>query len=162
MRHSKAAWPDDTADFDRPLAKRGQRDAAAAGQWLQSQGWLPDLALVSSAARTRETYGLVAAELPGAAEPTLTDEIYHGGMGDLLDTVRGIDDEVECALLVGHNPSVAMLCRLLDDESTAVAARSRMRSAFPTSAIGVFEMDEEWAAANPGTARLIAFHVPRA
>jgi len=65
LRHAKSSW-DDTAlaDFDRPLAPRGLKTAPLIGRELARRGWLPDLALVSPALRTRDTWRLVAQELP--------------------------------------------------------------------------------------------------
>ncbi len=54
LRHAKSAWPD-MPDHERPLARRGQRDAPVMGRWLRAVGLVPDLALCSSARRTRET-----------------------------------------------------------------------------------------------------------
>ena len=63
LRHSKSAYPPDTADVDRPLSARGQRDAAAAGHWLRDQGLIPDLVLCSIAVRTRQTWDLASDQL---------------------------------------------------------------------------------------------------
>ena len=57
MRHAKSDWPPGVPDRERPLTKRGRRDATAAGDWLQEQGYVPDRVVVSPAQRTRETWG---------------------------------------------------------------------------------------------------------
>ena len=65
LRHAKSSRDDpDLSDFDRPLAGRGLKTAPRAGRELVKRGWLPELALVSPALRTRDTWRLVAAELP--------------------------------------------------------------------------------------------------
>lgn len=161
VRHAKSGWPDGVVDHERPLNKRGRRDAPAVGSWLAEGGLRPDAALVSSALRTRQTFDLIAAELPDAPAAEFRDDIYHASTGDLLDVVRGAGDDAECVLLIGHNPSVGRLANLLDDESTAVPERGRMQLEFPTSATASFEWDGPWEAINPGEARLIAFGVPR-
>ncbi len=56
MRHAKSDWgTPGERDFDRPLAKRGQRDAPRMDEWLRAQGLVPELVLASSARRARET-----------------------------------------------------------------------------------------------------------
>ncbi|HXT88463.1 MAG TPA: histidine phosphatase family protein, partial [Trebonia sp.] len=68
LRHAKSDWPD-VADHERPLAKRGRRDAPVVGRWLRTSGYLPDAVICSTAARARQTWELVSAELPSAAPP---------------------------------------------------------------------------------------------
>lgn len=161
VRHAKAAWPDGVVDHERPLAGRGRRDAPAIGRWLAGQAVSADLALVSSAHRTVQTYELLAAHLPGAPDPVVTDDVYAAGAGDLLDLLRGIDDEFAVVLVVGHNPGIGTLAGLLDDGAGAVDGRSRMRLEYPTSAVAIMDVDGGWSGLDPAGARLRAFGVPR-
>ena len=64
LRHAKSDWPD-VPDQERPLAKRGRRDAPVVGRWLRGHGYLPDTVICSVARRTRQTWKLVAPELGG-------------------------------------------------------------------------------------------------
>ena len=66
LRHAKSAWPD-VADHERPLAKRGRRDAPVVGRWLGASGYVPDAVICSTAARARETWDLASAGLAAAA-----------------------------------------------------------------------------------------------
>ncbi|MFZ0755940.1 MAG: histidine phosphatase family protein, partial [Trebonia sp.] len=72
LRHAKSDWPD-VPDQDRPLAKRGRRDAPVAGGWLGRSGYVPDAVVCSTARRARETWELaadgLARALPVAAPP---------------------------------------------------------------------------------------------
>ncbi|HET6729423.1 MAG TPA: histidine phosphatase family protein [Jiangellaceae bacterium] len=154
LRHAKSAWPDGVADSQRPLAKRGRRDAPAAGRWLRERDLAPEIALVSSARRAVETFELVAAELPVRPRETVTDAGYGASVGDLLDLVRGLTDDVVSALVVGHNPGIGRLADILDESE-------RSTGAFPTSALAVFDVGGHWAGVDPGAARLVAFAVPR-
>ena len=154
LRHAKSAWPDDVPDSERPLAKRGRRDAPAVGRWLRERELTPEVALVSSARRAVETFELVAAELSARPRGTVTEAAYGASAGDLLDLVRGIADGVGSVLLVGHNPGIGRLASVLDERGQPVRE-------FPTSALAVFDVDSGWSAVDPGTARLVAFAVPR-
>ena len=142
------------ADSQRPLAKRGRRDAPAAGRWLRERDLAPEIALVSSARRAVETFELVAAELPVRPRETVTDAAYGAGVDDLLDLVRGLSDDVVSALVVGHNPGIGRLADIL-------AESERSTGAFPTSALAVFDVGRHWAGVDSGAARLVAFAVPR-
>lgn len=55
LQHAKSAWPD-MPDHDRPLARRGKRDAPVMGRWLRAAGHLPDQVVCSTARRARETW----------------------------------------------------------------------------------------------------------
>ena len=62
FRHAKSSRDDpDLDDFDRPLAERGVKDAPLIGRELIARGWIPQMALVSPAARTTETWKLASA-----------------------------------------------------------------------------------------------------
>jgi phosphohistidine phosphatase len=71
LRHAKSAWPD-VADHERPLARRGRRDAPVAGRWLRTAGRVPDRVVCSTARRARETWQLAAAELDASPTVRLT------------------------------------------------------------------------------------------
>lgn len=157
MRHAKSAWPDGVIDHDRPLSGRGERDAAAAGHWLVDQGVEPDVALVSSSRRTRETIEHVAAPLGSSFELQVTDDLYMASAGDLLDAVRAVGDDPATVLLVAHNPGVGTLAALLDDGHSDVTRAA----GYPTSATTVFQVPLPWDQLDPATARIEAFTVPR-
>lgn len=154
VRHAKSAWPDGVADHDRPLSKRGRRDAPAVGRWLRDQGIAVELAVVSSARRARETFELAAAELHPVPKPLITDAVYGASTGDLLDLVRELPAAVRVALLVGHNPSVGMLAAVLDDRSGSALE-------FKTSAVAVYDVGQTWPEVNPGSGRLLMSALPR-
>jgi len=161
LRHAKSAWPDGVADHDRPLADRGRRDAAAVGRWLAANDMEPDLALVSTAQRARQTWDAVAAELGSTGEVRVTAEVYGAGAGDLLDVLRDIPAVARRVLVVGHNPGIEHLAALLDDGVGASGDRARLQAKFPTSGLAVLEVPGTWSALDPETCRLTTFVVPR-
>lgn len=163
MRHAKAK---DAAasDFERPLADRGRRDAAAAGEWLAGQGFVPDHVLVSAALRTRQTWEHLrraAGERWEAPEVDLDRGLYSAGVDTALDLLRLIDDDRERALIIGHNPTVGHLAQLLDDGNGDSAAVDDLAAGFPTCATAVFTWWGSWADLAPGAARLSGHHVGR-
>ena len=88
MRHAKAeSWGE--SDHERRLAERGDADAAAAGRWLAEQGFVPDHALVSSAASTQDTWdALSAGARAGHVAPVFDDGLYSAGPDTALDLMR--------------------------------------------------------------------------
>ncbi len=157
LRHAKSDWPD-VADHERPLAKRGRRDAPRAGRWLSRSGYVPDAVLCSTARRARETWELVAGGLAeaGAAPPPARYEprLYQATVLGLLMLVREFPDAERTVLIVGHNPGLAELVHGM------TAPPPEPPTAFPTAAVAVLGLAGDWARAEPGQARLLAFAVP--
>jgi phosphohistidine phosphatase len=158
LRHAKSDWPD-VADHDRPLAKRGRRDAPRVGRWLGESGFVPDAVVCSTARRARETWELAAAGLlaavPGAS-PAVRYEprVYEATVLGLLMLVREFQPDAATALIVGHNPGLADLTVGLTEPPPEPP------HSFPTAAVAVLGLPGEWADAAPGEARLLAFAVP--
>ena len=87
VRHAKSAWPD-VPDHERPLARRGQRNAPAMGRWLRTAGHLPDRVLCSTARRARETWQLMQSGLQATPRATFDDGVYEASAGRLLELIR--------------------------------------------------------------------------
>jgi phosphohistidine phosphatase len=160
LRHAKSAWPEDVADHDRPLAPRGRRDAPAAGRWLRDAGCAPDLAVCSTARRTRETWDLVAGRLDASPQVVHDPRLYGADVPVLLDVVRETPAHIGTLLLIGHNPGFQELTLRLAGEAAGTALE-RARTKFPTSAIAVLTWQGSWSELAPGTTRLTEFAVPR-
>jgi phosphohistidine phosphatase len=161
VRHAKSDWPDrpDLADHERPLAKRGRRDAPIVGHWLSASGYAPDAVVCSTAVRARQTWELLAAGLAEAApgpSPVIRYEprVYEATVLGLLMLVREFDPRWGSAMIVGHNPGIAELTTGLAGPDDAAA------QAFPTAAVAVLALPGPWAATAPGEGRLLAYTIP--
>jgi len=134
LRHAKSDWSGGEADIDRPLAKRGRRQAPQAGRWLSANIKSIDLAVVSPARRARSTWDLVSAELTAPPPTQIDDRVYGDSGGGLLDVVRELPDDVATVVLVGHNPELENLVCHLTDSSVPM----------PTSGLAVIEVTDSW------------------
>jgi phosphohistidine phosphatase len=117
VRHAKSSWKNpELADFDRPLNKRGKRDAPRMGERLAARKKPPEVIVSSPAKRARKTAELIAREL-GISDRKLLwkDEIYEAAPEVLLEAVRGLDERWHHVLLIGHNPGLTELANLLAD-----------------------------------------------
>jgi phosphohistidine phosphatase len=112
LRHAKSDWPD-VPDRDRPLAKRGRRDAPRIGRWLHEHGYQPDVVVVSAAARTRQTWDLVAPELGGSPAVHFEPRAYAASALTLLYLVQELPARYRTALLIAHNPGLSELATSL-------------------------------------------------
>jgi len=173
FRHAKSAWPD-VPDHDRPLARRGIRAAPVMGRWLREAGLVPGQVLCSTARRARETWQFAQAGLAASPPVTFDVRIYAAAPAALLALIREAPPATGTLLLIGHNPAIEDLARLLAAASGAAGPGTagprtggshhsdldRMRSKFPTAAIAVLRSGGTWHDLAPGRARLTAFVTP--
>jgi len=152
VRHAKSDWSGGQADVDRPVAKRGRRQAPDAGRWLATSIDRIDLAVVSPARRARETWDLVSAELDVRPPTRIDDRVYGVSGGGLLRLVQELSDDVDTVVFVGHNPGVEDLVTLLTGE----------RVSMPTSALAVITVPGSWSNAGDSAAVLTAAGRPPA
>jgi phosphohistidine phosphatase len=115
IRHAKSSWSHpEVDDFDRPLNKRGERDAPMMGKRLAKQDTKPDLILSSPAKRAIRTATLIAKELGFPIEAIVTNkDLYVADVADLMTVLQQLDDSFENVMLCGHNPGLTSLsCHL--------------------------------------------------
>lgn len=171
LRHAKSAWPD-VRDHDRPLARRGQRDAPAVGRWLGDAELLPDQVVCSTARRARETWQLTRTGLGTSPPVSFDGRVYQASAVQLMDLIRRTSPAARTLLVVGHDPAVPELALLLSAAAPSAAAGARgdtalsimadrMRAKFPTAAVAVFEFTGDWDQVTPGSALLTCFMTPR-
>lgn len=142
MRHGDAQRDSASGDdFDRPLSDVGCAESAAMGRHLADMGLAANLALVSSATRTRETWAHVAESFPGA-EVGFEDSLYLADPDTLRDLGLAAVRDQSCVMLIGHNPGLQeLVVALLAQASGPASAISRVETGFPTGAAAVFHMD---------------------
>jgi phosphohistidine phosphatase len=160
LRHAKADWPA-VPDHERPLADRGRKDAPVAGRWLAGTGIIPDLALCSTAERTRETWKLFAHELPTRPRTVYEDRLYDAAPGQLIEVLQEVPEEVGTVILIGHNPGVAGLTEVLTGGHEGDTLPRLQSGGFPTSGIAVLAVDLPWKSLEPGVAHFTTFHTPK-
>ena len=164
MRHAKSSWSDPLQhDAARPLNERGRKAAPLMGRWMRAQGLVPDLALISTARRTLETWELAAAEMTEGRAPAhaSTEAIYNAGAERLLALVHDAPEEAETLMLVGHEPGVPGLLRLLCGMEVCEGGM-RAFGKYPTGSTAVLEFDAaRWRDVAGGTGRFTHYAQPR-
>lgn len=154
MRHAKAERDSDTGrDFDRPLAKRGWRDAEAVGREMRVRGLELEAVLASPARRAAETVAALASGY-GKLEPEFEPGIYNAPVDRLIEIVRNADDSIARLLIVGHNPGFQelALCLAGDDPSDG----------FPTAAIAAIDLPaERWCDVAERSGQIVDLILPR-
>jgi len=156
VRHAKSDWTNNLPDFDRPLNKRGSKDAPAMAKRLLAQKILPQLLLSSPANRALSTAKAFAKEL-GYQSSLIQEQqtIYEAGVSDLLYIVNSIDNRFDSVALFGHNPGISLLAHYLCSNAATVD--------FPTAAVMylIFEETDSWAEISMDTARLSWYSYPK-
>ncbi|MER5769947.1 SixA phosphatase family protein [Streptomyces sp. NPDC001985] len=159
LRHAKAEWSENS-DHDRPLAERGRMDAPVAGRRLAETSIAFDLALCSTAARTRETWKLAVHELPERPRTVYEDRLYEASPGEIIALLNETPDEVGNLLLIGHNPGMHAVADALAGEAEGDLQARMNRGSFPTSAFAVLEFTGSWKSVEHGIARLTGYWAP--
>jgi phosphohistidine phosphatase len=158
MRHAKSDYPDGVRDHDRPLAPRGIRQAALAGDWLRANAPAIDEVLCSTATRARETLANTGID----ATVRYSERLYGATPGTMIDEINEVADTVNTLLVVGHEPTMSALAiGLAGTDDTDAAAVQRISEKFPTSAIAVLTLEGDWKSLELNRAALRVFHVPR-
>lgn len=160
MRHAKAE-PSAETDLARPLADRGRRDARAAGALLASRGEAPELALVSTATRTRQTWELVCAALPAAPDVWFDKTLYGGGGPAVVELLAAVEPDVRSVIVIGHDPTMSVAAAAFSDGYADAQAESALSAGLATAAMACFDVPVPWEDVNAGRLRLTSVDVPR-
>jgi phosphohistidine phosphatase len=114
LRHAKSSWKDSALqDFDRPLNEHGKKAAEMIGRFIRDKQIAPDLLLSSPAIRARETIERVIKTAKLRSELRYDERIYEASPLRLLEVVSQIEAERKIVVLVGHNPGMEELLKLL-------------------------------------------------
>ena len=162
LRHGKSDWSDsDLADFDRPLAKRGLRDATCMGETLALCDSLPDIILSSPALRAQQTVELVA-KACGYGKSVQWEDSFYGGSGEVpIEALRRLPESVAQPLLVGHNPTLEETVTLLL-RRPAEGWDEHFAIRLPTAGLVCLDLDiVEWADLQVGDGVLRWFLIPK-
>jgi phosphohistidine phosphatase len=163
LRHGKSSW-DNLAlpDFSRPLAARGRKAARRMAKEMASRSWIPDMAIVSAAVRTRQTWDCVTAQWPSnSCVFEFSDTIYEARPERILAEIRKTASSVQTLLVIGHNPGLETLAWQLASPTSDAAQLRAMSRKFPTAAIVRLQTPERWANLAPGCAELTHFLRPK-
>ncbi len=111
VRHAKSSWDNaNLSDHNRPLNERGERDAPRMGKRLRKREERPEVIISSSAVRAQTTARILAAAIDYPTSDISIDErLYEAEPEDVLSVIGNLDDGIDCAMLVGHNPTFTAL-----------------------------------------------------
>lgn len=162
LRHAKSERLTLGADdMARRLDSRGRTDAPKIGTYMARHGLVPDRALISPATRTRETWDLIASAFTERPPHVFDQRLYEAGPETILEVIRECRQAAPTLLVIGHNPGLQELAKLLIASGDA-DARQRLNEKFPTAALAVIDFPfDDWAKLHPHAGRLDHFVSPR-
>lgn len=132
LRHAKSSWKDNELDdHDRPLNKRGKRDAPRMGELLRDEQMVPDFMLTSSAKRARRTAEHVAQACGFRGETRITSELYESNIDRQIAVISAVPKPAATVLLVGHNPGIEELLAAISGECPAITTAALAKIELP-------------------------------
>lgn len=159
MRHAKSDWSQNCSDFDRPLNKRGVRNAKRMGEWIKNLPLTPQKILVSPANRALSTAHLFcsAASIEQTAIQIIP-EIYNASEEHLYQVLRQVPDKVESVCIIGHNPAIEGLLESLSTNDIPLAEGGKL---LPTASIAHLTIQTPWSDLAPNQGLLHSITRPR-
>jgi phosphohistidine phosphatase len=145
LRHAKTERDAPSGkDQDRRLDERGRLDGAEIGRWLALNNYRPDLALVSAATRTQQTWELLHAAMPSVRVKHMP-ELYGADPSELLKIIRGAAKaNPQCLMILAHNPGLHELALALSGSGDA-AGRHALSANLPTAGVAVIDFKtDDW------------------
>jgi len=163
LRHAKSDWSrPGISDHQRPLNRRGRAAAPRMGTYMAEEQLVPQLVLVSTALRTRETWQRVSQSLRGQVRTSFDERLYESSPATILSVIRETPAPITALMIVGHNPGLHAVALALTG-SGEPGARSQLAEKFPTCALAVLDFAvDQWSALVPGGGRLERLVTPRA
>ena len=133
LRHAKSSWNNPKlSDHDRPLNKRGKRDAPRIGRLLRQQRLSPGAIISSTAKRARLTAEELARSSTFDGAVQFDPRLYLADSATILDVVRRADPDTRRVMVVAHNPGLEELIIQLTgaDEPLPTAGLAQIRLPF--------------------------------
>lgn len=156
MRHAKSDWSNPRLrDYDRPLNKRGTKNAPEMASRLNFRKVAPDLVISSGALRALITAKTVCEHINYPLEELQTDdEMYMAGVNNILEIIKSVPDKVDSLMLFGHNPGLTDLCNYL--------SKTEYIDNIPTAGYVEFQFDvSSWKEVSYQSGQLKTFDFPK-
>ncbi|MBG0785595.1 MAG: histidine phosphatase family protein [Anaerolineaceae bacterium] len=137
MRHAKSSWKDENlSDIERPLKKRGVKDAKLIAKVIKENNLIPDAIISSPAVRTKETVKVLKKELDFNGKEIVAEQLYMGEPESFVEALKSVNNKHNTVLVVAHNPGLEAYLQILGGEIEAV----------PTGGLGYLVLVlEDWA-----------------
>lgn len=105
------------------------------GTWITEHGLEPDTIICSTARRAQQTLEFVTGTNQWNSDCIHTDDLYLAPAQIYLHYLTQLPEHIHSAMVIGHNPGIEQLVRLLGGEYHSM----------PTCALAILDFDiESW------------------
>lgn len=154
IRHAKSDWSDETLpDIERPLSEKGKKQACKIGNWLQEQGLLPDLILVSPATRAQQTLSRLMRHWESKPPSETLNSLYNADLETLFQALQQVPSQAGRVAIIGHNPGLEQLLAWLTG--------TKENSDLSTCAVAHLIMPTDWKTLHEGVAKRTQLITPK-
>ncbi len=158
LRHAKSDW--DTpfvTDHERGLASRGEKSVQFLRKFLETKEIQIDVAFVSDARRTLETYKLLNKNNSIIKNHVVVPELYEAKLEVYYNLIKNTPDIEESILFLGHNPELEELANILMGNQK----KESLFHKFPTCACLCLSFDiESWSEIQNTIGKLVFYFTP--
>jgi len=160
VRHAKSDWSQAVSrDFDRPLTKRGEKDAPLIAKWLYDQNLSPDLLISSPAQRAKQTADAIIKQLQIPQQNISFDKrLYLASTEILLDVLSELNNDLLSVMLIGHNPGLENLIIHLSHDPLPYKHDAKLLT---TANVAHLRFKSAWNSIRPKQGQLINFIRPK-
>ncbi|EMY77353.1 putative phosphohistidine phosphatase SixA [Leptospira weilii serovar Ranarum str. ICFT] len=162
IRHSKSDWETGfKSDQERPLSKRGKKNARSLRKYLEKIEFKIDLFLISDSKRTMDTYRIIAKNRDLSSQTTVTEELYESDSEDILSIIRDSNSKFKTVALLGHNPAIEEIANRLIRGKEDLSFSESVFLKFPTSGFLSIQVEtESWKELGKVPGKMIRFWTP--
>ena len=159
VRHAKSDWSQAiTKDFDRPLNKRGEKDAPLIAHWLDNQNHKPQIIISSPAQRAKQTANVIVNQLKIPQQNIFFDNrLYLASTETLIDVLSNLETDIAAAMLIGHNPGLENLIIHLCGNPLPYEHDAKLLT---TANVVQLRFNSSWKALRPKQGNLVNFIRP--
>lgn len=149
VRHAKSDWPEETEDFERPLANKGVEDAILMSKYLKSNNISIDYMLSSPALRALNTCEIFSQTYQLTIE---TDEkLYNPQERNFESAIYTLDDAHGSVALFSHNNGISNFANSISEDIYH----------FPTCGVAGFQIEcDSWSQFEGARKKLLFFYEP--
>ncbi len=155
VRHAKSSWKnEDLKDTERPLKKRGIKNAEFMAKLLKKNDNMPDMIASSPAARAFDTAGIFSEKFEiDKKNIFMSDKLYMADYDDFISVIKEFPENISRAMLFSHNPGLTYF---------ACAVSGARIDNIPTCGIARIDFEiNNWNAINTTKGKLIFFEFPK-
>ena len=158
LRHGKSDQDTDLTDIERPLKKRGEKNAFEMGRWMEQNQLIPEVIITSPAKRAYDTACIVTEAMHGNPDHIVVDKrIYFHGIEEIKNVLSDVASHSHKILIIGHNPDFENLVQ----ELVGVEHLPKAKKLIPTATLVRLLLEDDIRNISAGTVKLLAIMRPK-